>query len=303
MAAGSISTCVPEGRPLKKLTTPPRRTMASASCQAAGLPAASTTASGPRWSSVRARTAATTSGVSLTLIVAMAPRRRATSSGRVSAGQRNHANAAARKHAHKFQADRAAADHDGGVAGAQFHFVNAAQHAGQRLDQRRALVVHGVRHFQHVFGDDAAGNAHVFGVRAVVEQQVFAKIFLAAAAVIAAETRRGIGGDHANAHAPAGVHTLADGDDFADHFVAEDGGRLNHLGVIAALPDFQVGAIGQRQAHAQQHFVGGQRRARQSLRCADLRCRTARRRSSSAAQRGAPALRLLQSQLLSSFWR
>src|SRR5258707_9351322 len=62
MAAGSISTRVPEGNPLKKLTTPPRRTMASACFQVAGLPAASTTESAPRWSSVKLFTAATTSG-------------------------------------------------------------------------------------------------------------------------------------------------------------------------------------------------------------------------------------------------
>src|SRR5438045_7489012 len=43
------------------------------------------------------------------------------------------------------------------------------------------LIVHRVRHFQHVFHDDAAGDAHVVRVRAVVEQQVVAKIFLATA--------------------------------------------------------------------------------------------------------------------------
>src|SRR6266571_2150157 len=81
IAAGSISTRVPEGRPLKKLTTPPRRTIARACCQVAGFPAASTTESGPRSSSVRVFTAITTLGVSVTLTAATAPKRRATSSG------------------------------------------------------------------------------------------------------------------------------------------------------------------------------------------------------------------------------
>jgi len=35
---------------------------------------------------------------------------------------------------------------------------------------------------------------------------------------------------------------------------------LNHFGVIAALPDFEVRAIGERKANAHQDFVGGQRR-------------------------------------------
>ncbi len=137
--------------------------------------------------------------------------------------------------------------------------MNAAQHASQRLNERGALVVHRVRDFQHVFGDDAAGDAHVLSVGAVVKQKIFAKIFLAAAAVIAAEAGRGICGDYTNAHAPARVNALAYCDNFADHFVAEYSGRTNHFCVIAALPYFQISAIGQREANAQQHFVGGKR--------------------------------------------
>ena len=44
-------------------------------------------------------------------------------------GQRNNANAATRKHAHKFQADGAATNHNGGISGAQLHLVNTAQDA------------------------------------------------------------------------------------------------------------------------------------------------------------------------------
>ena len=149
---------------------------------------------------------------------------------------------------------------DSGVAGAHFHFVNAAQHAGQRFDQRGALVVDRVRHFQHIFGDDAPGYAHVLGIRAIVEQEIFAKIFLAAAAMIAAEARRGVCRNHANAQAPARVNAFADRDHFADNLVPKNGGRTNHFCVIAALPDFQIGAIGESEAHAQQDFVGRERR-------------------------------------------
>src|ERR1700722_14993677 len=116
-----------------------------------------------------------------------------------------------------------------------------------------------MRDFQHVFGGDATGNAHVLGVSAVVEEQVLAEIFLSAAAMEATQTRSGIGGDHAHADLPAGIYTLSDGGNFADHFVAEDSRRLNHLGVITALPNFEVGAICEREEYADQNFVGGER--------------------------------------------
>src|SRR6266566_4215820 len=189
IAAGSISTRVPEGRPLKKLTTPPRRTIARACCHVAGFPAASTTESGPRWSSVRAFTATTTSDVSVTLTAATAPK-------------------------------------------------------------RRALVVDRVRHFEHVFHDDAPGDAHVFCVRAVVKQQVVAKIFLAAAAVVATQARSGIRGDNAHPDAPTRIHALAHGDNLTHQLVTEDRRRLNHLRVIAALPNLEVGTVGERQTDA-----------------------------------------------------
>ena len=134
--------------------------------------------------------------------------------------------------------------------------MDSAKHAGQGFGQRGTLVVHRVRHFQHVFHDDAAGDTHVVRVGAVVEQQVVAKIFLATAAMIAAQARRGIRGNNAHANPPARIHPLAQGHDFADQFVAKDGRRLNHFCVIAALPDFEVGTVGKRQADAHQDFVG-----------------------------------------------
>ncbi len=288
MAAGSISTCVPDGKPLKKFTTPPRRTMASACCHVAGFPAASTTESGPRRSSVKDLTAATTSGVSVTLIVAIAPSRASHIQRRRSAREGYHPHAAARKHAHKFRPIGPQPIDRGGIARAHFHFVNAAEHAGKRLNQRRAAVIDGVRHFQHVFHRDAAGDAHVFGISAVVEEQIFAKIFLPAAAVIAAQTRSGVGGDHAHANPPARVHTLAHRGDVADDFVAKHRGRLNHFGVIAALPDFQVGAIGKRETNAEENFFGGERRHVNHLDAQIFAAIQARPQSSSKAPR--PAL-------------
>src|SRR2546430_17253407 len=106
-------------------------------------------------------------------------------------------------------------------------------------------------HFQHIFRYDTPRDAHVFGVCAVIEQKVFAEIFLPAAAMIAAETRRGVRGNYTNASAPACINALADSDNFADDFMTEDRGRTNHFGVIAAPPNFQVGAIVQGETDAQ----------------------------------------------------
>jgi hypothetical protein len=152
--------------------------------------------------------------------------------------QSNHAHTAAREHADIFQANRAAADHDSGVAGTYFHFVNATQHASQRLDQRGAAIVDGVRHLEHVLHHDAAGDAHVLGISAIVEKKILAKVFLTPAAVKATQAGRGIGGDDAESEAPPGIDALANGRNLAYHFVAEDGGRLDHFGVITTLPNF-----------------------------------------------------------------
>jgi hypothetical protein len=136
--------------------------------------------------------------------------------------------------------------------------MNAAQDARERLDKRSTAVIDGVRHLEHVFHHDAAGDAEILGVGAIVEEQVFAEIFLAATTMETTQARRGISGDYTLADAPAGVNTLAQSCDFADDFVAEHGGRLNHARVVAALPDFEISAIREREANAKQNFVGGQ---------------------------------------------
>jgi hypothetical protein len=56
--------------------------------------------------------------------------------------------------------------------------------------------------------------------------------------------------------------------DFRNHpgeFVAEDGGRDDHLGVVAALENFQVGAAGERGLDADADFAGLERRRRNFL--------------------------------------
>ena len=94
-----------------------------------------------------------------------------------------------------------------------------------------------MRHLQHIFHNDARGNAHVFGVRSIVEEQIVAEIFLPAAAMVAPQARRGIGRYDTHAQAPARIRALTRDGDFTDHFVTKDRGRLNHFRVIAALPN------------------------------------------------------------------
>jgi hypothetical protein len=115
-----------------------------------------------------------------------------------------------------------------------------------------------MRHFQHVLHHDAAGNAHVFSVSAIIEQKIFAKIFLPAAAVKTAQARRGVRRNDAQTDSPPGVNSLPYRSDLSNHFVAEYRGRLDHLGVIATLPNFEVSTIGESKAHAEQNFVSGE---------------------------------------------
>ena len=138
--------------------------------------------------------------------------------------------------------------------------MDAAENTSERFGEGSTLVIDGVRHFKHVFNDDAARDAHVFGVRAVVEKQIVAEIFLAAAAMVAAKARGGIRGHYAHAEAPAGIDAFADGHDVADQFMAKDGRRLDHAGMVAAFPDFEVGAVRESEADTKKNFVGGQRR-------------------------------------------
>ena len=50
-------------------------------------------------------------------------------------------------------------------------------------------------------------------------------------------------------------HALADFLDHAGQFVAEERGRHDHAGVIAALINLEVGAAGERHLHLDQHLA------------------------------------------------
>jgi len=87
---------------------------------------------------------------------------------------RDHSNMPRRKNANEFQPDRTAADNYCGVAGPDSCLVNAAEDASERLYHRRIYEGNALRNLQHIFADDSPGNANVFGVGPVVEQQVLA---------------------------------------------------------------------------------------------------------------------------------
>ena len=95
----------------------------------------------------------------------------------------NHIAADGLGHLHEHQADRASADHGDRVADLYAGFVQAAQHASQRLGHGCIFETNIRRNRQHVGFDDAPRNANVFRIGAVVEKQIFAKIFLVLGAV------------------------------------------------------------------------------------------------------------------------
>src|SRR5512141_1058002 len=78
---------------------------------------------------------------------------------------------------HEHQSDGAAADDGDCVTDLDLRLMESAQYASQRLDQRSLFVRDVRRDRQHVQVNDALWNLDVLGVRAVVEEQIFAKIF------------------------------------------------------------------------------------------------------------------------------
>ena len=135
-----------------------------------------------RSTAARARTG---SSISETSNAAIAPRRSAACApGWRACRRRSRARGAPRKHANKFQADRAAADHHHRIARPDARLVNSAQHARQRLHHGRVDERNARREFRACSRRTIRpGNANVFGVSAVIEQQIFAQVRLALAAI------------------------------------------------------------------------------------------------------------------------
>ncbi len=145
---------------------------------------------------------------------------------------------------HEHQSNGAAAEDGDGVADLDSGFMQAAQNAGQRLGHGGIFEADAGRDDQHVGFNDALRHADVFGVGAVVEEQIFAEILLMLGAVKAHLAGSGVEGDDAHALLEA-VDAGADFLDDSGQFVAEQGGRDDHAGMVAALEHLEISAAGQ----------------------------------------------------------
>ena len=162
----------------------------------------------------------------------------------VALDDRNYVAADSASYLYEHEADGSAAENGDGIADLDSGFVQSAQDAGQRFGHGGVFYADVGRNDQHVGFDNAARHADVFGVGAVVEEQVFAKIFLMFGAVKAHLARGGVERDDAHALLEA-VDAGADFFDDSGQFVAEKGGRDDHAGVVAALVDLEIGAAGE----------------------------------------------------------
>ena len=95
----------------------------------------------------------------------------------------NHVASDGMRHLHEHQSNRAASDDCDGVADFNPGFVQTAQHTGQGLNHRRILIVDEIGDDEHVLFNNAPGDTDVFGVGAIVEQQIFAKVLLVLGAI------------------------------------------------------------------------------------------------------------------------
>ena len=111
-----------------------------------------------------------------------------------------------------------------------------------------------VRDHQHVGFDNAPRNADIFGVGSVIEEQIFAEIFLMLGAVETHLAGSGIQCHHAHALLEA-VDALANLFDDSGQFVAKKGGGHDHAGVVAALIYLEIGAAGKSHLHFDQHLA------------------------------------------------
>jgi len=151
--------------------------------------------------------------------------------------------------ADEHEADGPLSDDDDTVAGADMGFLEALEDAGEGFDEGGVEIAEMGGDLVHVALYDAGGDADIFSVGAVIEEEVLAEVFEAAAAIEAVEAGGGVGGDDALADVEA-FDVFADGDDVAGEFVAEEGRRDDHFGVITAAKDLDVGATGKGGADA-----------------------------------------------------
>ncbi len=152
------------------------------------------------------------------------------------------------------EADGSTAENCHGVADLHPGFMETAENAGQRFRHRRIFKGHVGRDDQHVGFDDALRDPNVFCVGAIIEEEIFAEIFLMLGAVEAHLARSGVQGYDAHAL----LETIDPGADFlnyAGQFVAEQGGRNDHAGMVATLVHLKIGAAGQGDLYFDQNLA------------------------------------------------
>ncbi len=102
------------------------------------------------------------------------------------------------------QADGAGAEDDGGLVGGSLGLFEAAEDAGEGFGEGGVLEGDVVGDAERVFLDDAGGDADVFGIGAVVEEEVVAEVLLVVQAEEAGVAGRGVEGEDAIAEGECG---------------------------------------------------------------------------------------------------
>ncbi len=233
--------------------------MATAHSHVFGVATASMTTSAPRASGVKLRTSAITSSE----FVQAYDLARAKSQGQrpliLVLDYGDDMDSIELSDVHEHETDGARANDYHRISGASAGLFQTADNAGQRLSERGVLEWNSVGHEQGVLLDDARGDAHVLGIRAVVEDQVLAQILLALPAPEAEVAGGGVQRHHAVSDVEAG-HAGARFDDLSGELVAKGDWRLEHHGVVAAAIDFEVGAAGEGGADAKHELAPGSSR-------------------------------------------
>ncbi len=153
-----------------------------------------------------------------------------------------------RGHVQNHEAKRPTANDGNCVALARIGVLEPVDGAGQGLGERGVFERHVLRNDERVLGDDAFGNLDEFGISAVVEEQIVAKIFLATQAKVALAARSGVERHNPVAGSEIG-DALARFDDRSCLLVSEERGRNDHARVVSAAKDLEIGAAGESCTH------------------------------------------------------
>ncbi len=143
------------------------------------------------------------------------------------------------------QADRARSDNQDRLPRPDLEILQSLHDTGQRLHQS-GVVKPGLRlKPEQILLHQTMRNNNGLGIGAVQKEQVVAEVFLFVLAVEASPARGRVGHDDAITHRPARCRRVNLADDSRE-FMTEQGGRDDHLGVVAPLENFQIRPARQR---------------------------------------------------------